>query len=239
MKSDSMETLPERVAKELTEYIIDSDLKAGDKILNEFELAKKLSVGRSTIREAVKILVSRNILEIRRGDGTYVSKKKGISDDPLGFMFVKDKTRLAVDLLNVRFMMEPEIAAMAALNATDKQIRQLMAQCSKVEDYIIRDMDHTAVDVKFHQMIAHCSGNVVVENLIPIINSSVMVFVTITAGRLKNETIETHREIAEAIRDRDPDGAKYAMTMHLIYNRRRIMKVLKGEKRKGIKSEIY
>ena len=70
---------------------MDNEWKAGDKLPNEYKLADKLNAGRSTIREAIKALVSRNILEIRRGAGTFISQKGGIADDPLGLTFVKDE----------------------------------------------------------------------------------------------------------------------------------------------------
>ena len=70
--NESKKLLPERVAEQIISLIADRELKAGDKLPNEFDMAQQLSVGRGTIREAVKILVSRNILEIRRGCGTFV-----------------------------------------------------------------------------------------------------------------------------------------------------------------------
>ena len=81
--------LVERTADAIIKFITSENLTAGDKLPNEYELAKTLDVGRSTIREAVRSLVSRNILEVRQGSGTYVSENTGISDDPLGFALSK------------------------------------------------------------------------------------------------------------------------------------------------------
>lgn len=215
--------LAEQVADYIINYIVDRDLEVGAKLPNEFELAEQIGVGRGTIREAVKILVSRNILEIRRGAGTYVSDRQGIVEDPLGLAFIKDKRHLAMDLLNVRLMLEPEIARMAAENATKEQKEELIRQCDKVEEIIHQGKNHMEEDVRFHQVIAACSGNQVVEKLVPVINSSIAVFVDVTNGRLRQETIETHREIVEAIVAGDGDSARCAMNMHLLYNRRAIM----------------
>ena len=214
--------LAEQVADYILNFIVDSGLEAGAKLPNEFELAERTGVGRGTIREAVKILVSRNILEIRRGAGTYVSDRQGIVEDPLGLAFIKDKKHLAMDLLNVRLMLEPEIARMAAENATQEQREALMKQCDKVEDIIYQGKNHMEEDVRLHEMIAACSGNRVMEKLVPVINSSIAVFVDVTNGRLRQETIETHREIVDAIVAGDGDGARCAMNMHLLYNRRAI-----------------
>jgi DNA-binding FadR family transcriptional regulator len=221
--------LAARVADNIIKYIIDNEVSIGSKIPNEFDLAQRLGVGRSTIREAIKLLVSRNILEIKRGSGTFVSDKHGIADDPLGLTFVKDSKQLAIDLVDVRLMLEPEIAALAAKNATPEDLDELILQCNKVEEMIRSGQDHTEEDIKFHGCIAKCSKNQVVQNLVPIINSSVAVFVNITHRRLLDETIETHKEVTEAICSGDAETAKHAMTMHLIYNRRLIKKIIEND----------
>lgn len=217
--------LAEQVADHIVNYIVGNELEAGAKLPNEFELAERIGVGRSTIREAIKILVSRNIVEIRRGAGTFVSEQQGMVEDPLGLAFVKDKTNLAMDLLSVRLMLEPEIARMAAEHATKEQVEELISQCDKVEELIRKGQSHMEEDIVLHRMIASCSGNVVVEKLVPVINSSIAVFVNITSGKLRQETIETHREIVDAIARGDGDGAKCSMNMHLLYNRRAIQKI--------------
>lgn len=100
-------SLPERVADQLMNLIRTQELQAGDKLPNEFELAKQLQVGRGSIREAVKILVARNVLEIQRGKGTFIARHTGETKDPLGFAFCSDQFQLAFDLLEVRMQLEP------------------------------------------------------------------------------------------------------------------------------------
>lgn len=225
--------LVERVADNIKDYIVDNQLAIGTKIPNEYELAEKLGVGRSTIRESIKILVSQNILEVRRGAGTFVSEGKGIVADPLGLSIIKDRHNLALDLLAVRLMLEPEIAGLAAEHATEEDIQSLDLQCLKVAEMIRNELNHTEEDIKFHTCIAKCSKNIVVENLIPIINSSVAMFANITHRKLTEETLQTHREITDAIKAHDPETAKYAMTMHLVYNRRMILKIIKEAQQKA------
>ena len=99
--------LPEQVSEQIANLITDRALHAGDKLPNEFEMAEQLGVGRGTIREAVKILVSRNVVEIKRGRGTFVCHHPGVVDDPFGFAFVKDKKKLAMDLCEIRMIIEP------------------------------------------------------------------------------------------------------------------------------------
>ncbi|MGN1318626.1 MAG: FadR/GntR family transcriptional regulator [Lachnospirales bacterium] len=233
MFSNSNKTLPEQTADKIIEYIIENDLQTGDKIESEYELAQMLGVGRSTIREAVRILVSKNVLEIKRGTGTYIADNTGVSADPLGLAFEKDKYKLAKDLLQVRIILEPEIAAIAANMATKKDIEKINNQCDLVEKLIRSGIDHMSEDVKFHELIARCTGNLIIEKLIPIINTSVAVFANITARQLAEETISTHREVAKAITNHSPTDAKQAMTLHLLYNRKRINEIIeKRNKRK-------
>lgn len=228
--NSSTKLLGEQTSERIIKLIIENDWRAGDKLPNEYELAEKLNVGRSTIREAIKALVSRNVLEIRRGAGTYISDKCGIADDPLGLTFVKDKYKLALDLLEVRFMIEPSIASIAAGKATEEEIRQMYVLCDEIDSLIINNEPYTEKDIEFHTAIAKSSKNLVVGNLIPIINSSIALFIDITNQKLRRETMETHREIVNAIKKRDSNGARDAMFLHLVYNRRNIHGVIEGEK---------
>lgn len=217
-------SLVETVSDAITKYIVDNELQVGDKIPNEFELAETLNVGRSTVREAIKALVSRNLLEVRRGSGTFISSKAGVADDPLGLDLIKDRAKLAQDLLEVRFMIEPEIASIAATKATEEEIEILKQLCDEVEYLILNKKNHRKKDIEFHTEIARISRNQVVATLIPIIDKSIEIFIELTKSALEQETIETHREIFEAIKNKDPKGAHDAMHLHLVYNRRNLKK---------------
>ena len=170
-------SLPQKISEDIISLILEENLQSGDKLPNESILSKRLDAGRSSIREAMKLLASRNIVTIRQGSGTYVASSPGMVEDPLGFLFIGDKKKLVHDLLEVRFLLEPSIAAMS-------------------------------------------SKNLVVPRLIPVINSSIPLFVETTGNRLHNETIESHREIAQAIAAHDPLRAQDAMYLHLVYNRK-------------------
>lgn len=223
---NSSKPLGEQTSERIIQLIIENDWKSGDKLPNEYELANMLNVGRSTIREAIKALVSRNILEIRRGAGTFISQKGGIADDPLGLTFVKDKFKLALDLLEVRFMIEPSIASIAAVKATEDEIQQMSVLCDEIEKLILNNEPYLDKDIEFHTAIAKSSKNLVMVNLIPIINSSITIFIDITNQKLRNETIETHREILNAIKSHNSNAAHDAMLLHLVYNRRNIRNVI-------------
>lgn len=219
--------LGEQIEDELMNYILQEPIEIGQRLPNEFELAEKFGVGRSTIREAVKGLVSKGILEVKRGSGTYVMNTRSMEDDPLGLSRLQDKYKLALELFEVRLMIEPDIAALAAEFAAKEELKQLLQLCDETEQMYINGKNHIQKDIEFHTCIARCSKNRVVETLIPIINTAVLTFANLTHRTLMKETIETHRAVVNAILDRDPVGARCAMVMHLTYNRQALMKKLK------------
>ncbi len=226
-------SLGARTEDELMKYILQEPVEPGQKIPNEYELAEKFGVGRSTVREAVKGLVSRGILEVRRGSGTYVINTNSVDDDPLGLSKIDDKYKLALDLFEVRLMIEPEIAALACKNASEEELKRLKRLCDETEQLYRGGRNHISKDIEFHTCIARCSKNQVVEALIPIINTAVYTFANLTNRLLKEETLETHRAVTDAVLKRDSVGARCAMMMHLTYNRQTIMKLL--EERDGKK----
>lgn len=106
--------LAEQIEDQIYHDILDTPFAPGAKLPNEFELGERFGVGRSTIREAVKLLSGKGIVKVRRGSGTYVvTTTRGLSD-PLGLRSVRDKNALALDLVNVRLLLEPGIAEMAS-----------------------------------------------------------------------------------------------------------------------------
>ena len=76
---------------QIIQVILDRDMKAGDKLPNEYDLARELGVGRSTVREAITRFVDSNIITARQGAGTFVSEKNGVPEDPLGLTFGMDE----------------------------------------------------------------------------------------------------------------------------------------------------
>jgi len=116
-------SLVEQTANRIVEYFEKNDLKVGDKLPNEYTLAQDLEVGRSTLREAVKMLVSKNILEVRQGSGTYITSLTETVIDPLGFGEIDNHMKLTQDLFEVRFLIEPQMASLAAQHIRKKEGR--------------------------------------------------------------------------------------------------------------------
>lgn len=134
--------LGSQIEDSLMEYILNEPVAIGEKLPNEFELAEKFGVGRSTIREAVKSLVSKGVLEVRRGSGTYVVSTSSLEEDPLGLGRFEDKYHLALELFEVRLMLEPEIAALASEYASEEEKAQLESLCDQVERQYTAGINH-------------------------------------------------------------------------------------------------
>ena len=177
---------------QIIQVILDRDMKAGDKLPNEYDLARELGVGRST-------------------------EKNGVPEDPLGltFMMEEGSENLALDLQDIRLMLEPETCAIVARGATPEQIDQMQAYCDEATRLIEAEEDYSAADAKFHQYLAECSGNHVLPNLIPIIASAIGVVITVTNDEHRSQSGMEHQRIVDAIRRHDPEGAKYSMIAHL------------------------
>ena len=200
------QALTERIEDHLFQYILDERLAVGAKLPNEYELADRFGVSRGTIREAVKLLVSRGVLRVKHGSGTYVASLM-----PL--------IQLALDLTDVRLMLEPAIAELAARNRTEEEAQRLTEYCDAVRRRIQAGEDYLIEDMRFHWYLAKCSHNMVVEPLMPIIDAAVVSIANITRKELLTATVDTHQEILSGVLDQDPQAARAAMALHLEMNR--------------------
>ncbi len=218
-------SLAERVAQQISDLIKEQNIGVGDKLPNEFELAESLNVGRGTIREAVKLLVARNCLEIRRGKGTFVTDEIGRVNDPFGFDYIADKVKLAEELYEIRMRMEPWIASLTAQRIREEEKEELMRRCEAVEQSIASGEDHFEADEAFHHYIAQCTHNSVLSEMISVITYSVQLFTRYKDPALLESTIRLHRATAEAICANDPEAAEKYMREHVLGNRNNINKL--------------
>ena len=150
--------LPEQVADKLREMIIQESLKTGAKLPAEAELMERFGVSRSTVREAVKILQTEHIVDIRQGQGTFLCAMPGLASDPLGLRFA-DQEELIAQLLETRLLIEPNVAALAAVRRQEKQLAAMKTLLDKMDNAYLHGEDYTPYDFEFHSMIAQCTGN--------------------------------------------------------------------------------
>lgn len=235
--TDNRIPLAERAAGKISAYIIENRLEAGSRLPNELELSRILNVGRSTVREAVRFLVSRNVVNIVRGCGTIVTSHPGVAADPLGFEFVRDKEKLLEDLLEIRSIIEPAIAGLAARRASEPDIERLERLVGAIDRRMEQRQAFAEADIELHQSIAESTRNEVISLLNPIINKSIYLtteLLTLSENqpaehpgqprgdRFYRETGDTHREIVRAIREHDVAGAETAMLRHIQNNKQLI-----------------
>ena len=218
--------LPERVADKLREMIIQESLKTGAKLPAEAELMERFGVSRSTVREAVKILQTEHIVDIRQGQGTFLCAMPGLASDPLGLRFA-DQEELIAQLLETRLLIEPSVAALAAvlrrnfgqaLHASALQNPRLTQAGQAFFQVDLHGEDYTPYDFEFHSLIAQCTGNDVMKRLLPTIHESIQ------AGYHHTRRVEgsyqrasqCHLEMYRAIMEHDSARARQAAQRHMM-----------------------
>ena len=190
----------------------------GDKLPNEMELAELLSVSRVTLREAIRILCTRGLVEIRRGRGTYVTSTgiDSASPDISGLSAVESNAR---EMMEIRLIIEPSIAYYAALRGTDEEIQRIDEYRIKVEEIIAAGKNRTSAEQDFHNALAAATHNQFAMQLMQVVNKSIYLEVKYheESTNLATHSIPDHREIVNFLHRRNPDGAKTAMQMHILH----------------------
>jgi GntR family transcriptional regulator, transcriptional repressor for pyruvate dehydrogenase complex len=211
--------LAESVADDILAMItIDKRFSAGDKLPNENELSAELQISRTTLREAIRILVAHNVLEIKRGKGTYITNNYQLNESfALGEL---TNIRLNVkDLYEMRLIFEPKAAYYAAKRATDKEIERILHYGRLEEEKILNNEDRTEVEQAFHNSIAKAAHNEFMNQLMPIIYKAIYKGVILSDENpsLVQDTLNDHRMIMNFLSKRDAEGAETAMKLHIIH----------------------
>ena len=205
-----------QIADELKEKIlVNKEYKIGDKLPNENLLSEELSVSRTTLREAIRILVTENILEIKRGKGTFI-----INDtlDNHNFGKLNNTVSDLKDLLELRLIIEPMAVYYATKGATDKEIENIISLGQIVESKILNQEDRNNEEQSFHNAIAKASHNSFIKDLMPIINEAINKGVNLSKefSKINDLTMSDHKLIMDFMKKRNADGAKVAMELHII-----------------------
>lgn len=216
MKTIDTRELSKQIAEQMRSVIQEKQMQPGSRFPSERELIDYFNVGRSTVREAIKILVAENLLEIRRGKGTYISQYPGRVRDPLGLQY-SPQQKLLQNLFEARAIIEPQIAALAAVRAEPEDIACL--QQALQEHLTCTDTIRNAeLDVKFHTALTQCCHNEVLQRFVP------LVIEAIEEGRVETATVpnswenakQYHEKIFKMIQCRDADAARFEMMQHLM-----------------------
>ncbi len=211
-------SVTDEAIEKIKEMIISGELRPGDRLPREADLAQRLGLSRSSLREAVRALSLVRILDVRQGDGTYVtSLDAALLLDALSFVIELHHDRGMLDLLEARRLLEAEAAALAAQRIAPAQVAELhalieaMPGCADVEEFVENDL-------AFHRTIAAATGNSVVSKLLESISGRTIrarIWRGITEGGAIDRTVAEHRAICDAIEHGSPELARAWMTAHL------------------------
>lgn len=214
--------LSEQVASLIESKIIAGDFQVGDRLPTEYDLASMYQVSRTVIREAIKALKGKGWVETRGAKGTFVvynmTKSVQSSFDATVRMNPEDSFS---NLIQVRLILEPEIAALAAASASPEDIatmRQAVSQMDKALADNKNVEDFLRGDFSFHLAMAESTGNNLIHLIIaPVVNlmRDVQTYHLLHVDGGKRRSQENHRKIMEAIQNRDPEAARKHMYAHI------------------------
>lgn len=215
-----MKRLSDSIAEDILSMItIEKRFFPGDKLPNEIELSAELTISRTTLREAIRILVTNGILEIKRGKGTFVKEDIDLRNTMQSLNNLSNARINAKDLYEMRLIFEPEAAYYATVRASDTELKRILEYGKQIEQKIKLGKDRTDVEQKFHKAIAKATHNEFIDKLMPVIFQAIDKGVKLSQ---KNElvikdTLRDHKLIMEFMEARNPEGARSAMKIHLLH----------------------
>jgi GntR family transcriptional regulator, transcriptional repressor for pyruvate dehydrogenase complex len=206
----------------IRELIASGKWGPGTRLPREADLAKQLGLSRNSLREAVRALSLARVLEVRQGDGTYVSSLEPAELlEPTLSATDLLRGRTVLELFEVRRMLEPEAAAMAASRADAEVIAALRTELERMSAAGDRPDDLVEADAAFHDVIARAPGNSVLRALLRSLSSSTIrarLWHGIADRGALDLARDEHARIYDAIEAGDPDVARAASLLHVVSN---------------------
>jgi DNA-binding FadR family transcriptional regulator len=209
--------LKNRVYELLLGMIIEGKYKIGEMLPPEKILCEEIGVSRTVIREVIKLLEAKGVIEVIHGKGIKVlpPTMRSISNAFMLYLQLQQQEVSKKDLIVVRYAIEPEIARQATLHARDTEIHELSDIIIKKAEQVLDDTDaYVTVDLDFHLKLAHMTHNIlfitIIESLISPLRKSIMETVY-EDGHGHNE----HTRVFQYVKERNADKAKEMMEAHL------------------------
>ena len=210
----------EQVAVQIEKRILDGELRSGDRLPTERDLAEQFHVSRTAVREAMKILAQKGLVDMRPGRGTIVidgAHKAMEHSIDLAMKLKLGEVGGSNNLVEVREILETEIAALAAARATEKEIAA-MREAVKVMDESLNDAHaFIAADNNFHEALAQATQNtlilILVNSIVNLLSEQRKQIFEVEGGPQRGQF--HHKRILESVINRDPDAARDAMHAHL------------------------
>ena len=199
--------------------IVSGELSSGDRLPPEKDLAERLGLSRNSMREAVKALEVIRVLDVRRGDGTYVtSLEPHLLLEAISFVVDLHDDDSLLELFAVRRMLESQATGLAASNADAEASGRLLDDVASIDPATVSLDDLVDHDVRFHREIVQLAGNGYLASLIESLNSQTVrarVWRGLTEQGAVERTLSEHHAIAEAIAHHDSALATSLATSHV------------------------
>ena len=210
----------EQVAVQIEKRILDGELRSGDRLPTERELAEQFHVSRTAVREAMKILAQKGLVDMRPGRGTIViDGANEAMQDSIGLVM---KLKLGEvggsdNLVEVREILETEIAALAAARATETEIAAMREAVRVMDENLNNANAFIAADNRFHEALAHATQNaliiILINSIVNLLSEQRKQVFDVEGGPQRGQI--HHRRILDSVIRRDPEAARAAMRSHL------------------------
>jgi len=210
--------LYEQIVKQIEDSIEKGDLKEGDQLPAERELALQFGVSRTAVREAVKALQEKGLVEAHPGRGTFITSETSNSIRLTFDRMIKSEPREGtIHLVEVREILEPEIAALAATRVNEESLIELR-EAVEIMDRAKLDPDSfIEADLDFHLALAEAAANPLIlsliDSIVGVLREQRLSIFKVEGGPERGQY--HHKRILEAIENRDAVGAREAMRAHL------------------------
>jgi GntR family transcriptional repressor for pyruvate dehydrogenase complex len=206
-----------QVVEHVRGLIASGEVKPGDRLPPERDLARQLKISRSSLRAGIGFLSAMGVLKSRHGAGTFVSSGPPALDSSSLSVLGALHGFLPWQMFEARLVLESNVAALAAERATDEHIAELAEEVAEMYAALDDPHEYLIHDVRFHRTVARAAGNPILAALMETITANLYEFrskTVVNAIDLK-ESAEMHREIYRAIRSHNPPQARQAMEHHL------------------------
>lgn len=218
-KTAKFNRISSNIVEQIHSAILNGALKPGDRLPPEKELAEKFDVSKASLREAFRALEALGLLEVRQGvsGGAFVREVEleTAQNCVLNYIFFQNPS--IGEFTQLRTMLEPPMAEMAARTFTDENIAQLAKNLQETETKLKDSTFYYDLDIEFHHQIASAANNLLICFVIDTLkNAIVNVKLELQLDQNFSEKVfQAHKRIYEAICDRDPEGARAAMLKHI------------------------
>ncbi|MBQ8767775.1 MAG: FadR family transcriptional regulator [Clostridia bacterium] len=215
------ENLSQRIADTLKKMIVEDHIyNYGEKLPNENELSQELGISRTTLREAIRTLISDGVLVVKRGKGTFVAEKIDQYSQNVDVNDFLNKKITLRDLYEARLIFEPEAASLACKRATDDEINEILRLGEICQNELRKDPGGKArIDSEsaFHGAILKASHNEFLGHFLPILTNTIQKTIELNYNLdvIAEEAYKDHIMIMNFLKSRDSIGVKSAVTIHL------------------------